>query len=76
MGLPVPCRYTLLPFKGWSPAAHRDYPPLMRSAFKAVLLAASRPAQKRGRAGLESLPQEVLLRILGAAAWKIDSWVM
>ena len=39
-----PCCYTLLPFRdeGWTPASHRDYPPALQAAFRAVLLAAER----------------------------------
>ncbi|KAL4436554.1 hypothetical protein ABPG75_003693 [Micractinium tetrahymenae] len=58
----------------WSPAQHSRYPPAFKAAARTLLLAAQRGSGQRPAASLGSLPVEVLLAILGVAAYPLSAW--
>lgn len=55
----------------WSPASHAAFPPQFRDAARALLLAAHRST---GTAALGALPEPLMLRILGQAAYPVSAW--
>lgn len=61
--------------RAWSPAVHGDWPPAFRHAARAFLQAAHRDARSgAGANGMGSLPHELLLAVLGAAAMPLWEW--
>ena len=64
----------------WSPASHASFPPAFREAARALLLAAHRsasgaaPQPPGSAASLGTLPQPLLLGILGQAAYPLSAW--
>ncbi|KAA6424201.1 MAG: hypothetical protein FRX49_06160 [Trebouxia sp. A1-2] len=67
--------------KSWSPEAHQSYPAKFREVAKLLLLASVQssskgsPRQSGAELGLQSLPKEVLLKILGQAVLPIGQWM-
>ncbi|KAL0047594.1 hypothetical protein WJX82_007383 [Trebouxia sp. C0006] len=67
--------------KSWSPEAHRSYPAKFKDIAKLLLLASVQssskgsPRQSGPELGLQSLPKEVLLKILGQAAQPVGQWM-
>ncbi|DBA91082.1 TPA: hypothetical protein ACH3X1_016047 [Trebouxia sp. C0004] len=67
--------------KSWSPEAHQSYPAKFKEVTKLILLASVQsnskgsPRQSGPELGLQSLPKEVLLKILGQAALPIGQWM-
>ncbi|PRW57466.1 von Hippel-Lindau disease tumor suppressor,beta alpha domain [Chlorella sorokiniana] len=62
----------------WEPATHRKFQPAFRAAARTLLLAAHRISHQPERstaAGLGALPQDVLLNIIGIAAYPTLAWV-
>ena len=52
----------------WSPKRHGDFPPACHAAARTLVLAARR------HKGLARLPQDVLHRVLAAAAYPLSAW--
>ena len=70
--------WTALQRPAWSPSNHATFPQAFKQAARTLLLAAQagkRTGSSWAATGLAALPSEVLVGVLGQAAYPLSSWL-